>query len=274
MRGMLERLDHTVKHVAAMDSSALERTTQPLTVAPIEYNLLDLLSDFFANPGGVASVGGSQFPDEYPDVEPCGTFPTADEARGRVAIIGHSAGGWIARIFMSQREYGGKAFGGSKLVHSLVTLGTPHQQGASVPFYSVEWINREPPPEDVRCLAVGGRGTLGTDNSISGGAYSFCEPSGQGGEMLDGDGLTTLDSAVGLEGAQTLVLDGVTHYPWSAAPLADLLVPELAAEYASGAKPWYGSASVLPKWLPWLLEPFGPAGDGSDGRSMPKGGGL
>ena len=138
-------------------------------------------------------------------------------------------------------------------VHSLVTLGTPHLQGQSVPFYSVEWINREPLPPSVRCLAVGARGTKGTDNSVSSGAYSFCTQEGRGGESLDGDGLTTIESAVGLEGAETLILDGVTHYPWTAAPFADQLVPELASEYRAG-KPWYGSRESVRDWLPWLLQ--------------------
>ena len=243
-----------MRHVAALGDT-IEDSVQPITVPPFEYNLIDLWTDFWSNPGGVASVGGSQYPDEYPTVEPRGEGATAGAACGSVAIIGHSAGGWIARIFMSDRVYGGKSFGGAELVHSLVTLGTPHQVGAGVPFYSVEWINREPLPTDVRVLAVGGSGTGGTDNSVSGGAYSFCTPEGSGGDALDGDGLTTVDSAVGLPGAQTRILEGVTHYPWTKAPLADQLVPELAAEFRNG-KPWYGSDEVLPDWLPWLLEPF------------------
>ena len=53
---------------------------------------------------GVASVGGSAEPDEYPLVEPRGTFATAPEPKGRIAIIGHSAGGFYSRIYMSDRS--------------------------------------------------------------------------------------------------------------------------------------------------------------------------
>ena len=88
---------------------------------------------------------------------------------------------------------------------------------------------------------------------MSSGAYSFCTPDGRSGDGLDGDGLTTLDSAIGLDGVETRVLDGVTHYPWTAAPFADQLIPELAAAYREGT-PWYGSEAVLDQWLPWLID--------------------
>ena len=255
VRLVLDRLEHTVRHVAALGDDA-HRSQAPITVPPIEYGVADLWRDFWTNPGGVAEVGGSAYPDEYPtDVSPAGRVPAPiGEPCGRVAIIGHSAGGWISRIFLSDRAYGGKAYCGAELVHSLVTIGTPHKVGMGVPFYSVEWINREPfPAERVDGLAVGGRGTRGDSNSVSSGAYSFCTPDGRSGDGLDGDGLTTLDSAIGLDGVETRVLDGVTHYPWTAAPFADQLIPELAAAYREGT-PWYGSEAVLDQWLPWLID--------------------
>lgn len=263
VRPILERIDHAVRWTASMDDDALKaavKTGIPLTVPPMEYGLNDLFSDFLSNPGGVASVGGSAAPDEYPIVEPCGRFPEAPPARGRIAVIGHSASGWMSRIYLSDRAYGGKAYAGSELVHSLVTLGTPHIVGQGVPFVSVEWANRDPPvPEGVRCLAVGGTGTLGGSNSFSAGAYAFCTPDGADGELLDGDGLTTVESAVGIAdgpGVDRQTVEGVTHYCWSSAPFADQLVPELTKAFRDG-QPWYGSESVLDangSWCEWLLE--------------------
>ena len=87
MRPVLERIDHTVRHVCASSTA----------VPPIRYSLADLAGDFRDTPGGIFSVGGSAEVDEYPDVQPRGGFPPAAEPRGRVAIVGHSAGGWIAR---------------------------------------------------------------------------------------------------------------------------------------------------------------------------------
>ena len=59
-----------------------------------------------------------------------------------MAIIGHSAGGWISRVFLSEREYGGRAYRGAALVHSLVTLGTPHGDSKGAAFRGVAWVNR------------------------------------------------------------------------------------------------------------------------------------
>ena len=60
--------------------------------------------------------------------------------------------------------------------------------------------------------------------------------------------------------AETLILDGCSHYPWTAAPFADFIAPELTRAYREGM-PWYGSDEMVERWLPWLLEGC----DGADG---------
>ena len=120
IRPVLDRIEHAVRHAAALSAEVPSPT----------YSIADVWSDFWTNPGGVAAVGGSIQPDEYPLHEPCGTFPPPScAAEGRVALIGHSAGGYMARVFLSERPYAGKAYCGKRLVHSLVTLGTPHMEG-------------------------------------------------------------------------------------------------------------------------------------------------
>ena len=53
---------------------------------------------------------------------------------------------------------------------------------------------------------------------------------------------------------ETLELEGVTHYPWTApGPVADLVAPELTAAYRAG-RPWYGSDGPRQLWARWLLE--------------------
>jgi len=249
VRPLLERIDHTVRHAAA-----------GVEVPPFEYGLGDLWADFQSNPGGVLKAGGSDQPDEYPQYDPRGgSQAAAPPPVGRVALIGHSAGGFSSRIFLSDRTYGGsggRAYGGSALVHSLVTLGTPHVEGAGVPFVTVGWANRETAlPSGVRCLAVAATGTPGdSSGELTRGAYSFCTPSGEGGELLDGDGVTTTESALAFRGAETMTLDGVTHYPWTApGPVADLVAPELTKAFREG-KPWFGSDGVREKWSQWLLD--------------------
>ena len=52
------------------------------------------------------------------------------------------AGGWIARAYLSDREYGGKIYNGKELVHSIITVGSPHGNAPGPAFKGVEWVNR------------------------------------------------------------------------------------------------------------------------------------
>lgn len=133
VRPILERVDATVKYVYehGIDSTAGAKIQ-------FDYNFIDCYQDFMDNPGGIMKVGGSDEVDEYPtNVIPRGKLHTATTShhnkkkkqKGRIALIGHSAGGWIGRIYLSNCNYGGKVYDGSKYVHSLVTLGTPHGNG-------------------------------------------------------------------------------------------------------------------------------------------------
>ena len=78
-----------------------------------------------------------------------------------------------------------------------------------MPFENVRWANEEPLPRGVRTLAVGATGTS-ADEALAG-AYAFCDPTGRGGADLDGDGVTTSESAVALAGASTLLLEGAAY---------------------------------------------------------------
>ena len=210
MRPMLERIDFTVRHLAATEGD--------ITAVPkFQYNLLDCWNDFWTNPGGVAQVGGSAEVDEYPVVEPRGHFPPpSNDPKCRVAIIGHSAGGWISRVYLSKRNYGGRVYGGSDLVHSIVTLGSPHGNAPGAAFKGVEWCNREGCPEDVRGLAVAGRGFPGdSSGSFTRDCYAFCCNDGTDGTGYDGDGVTPIHSSLLFAGAEQMIIDDCTHFAWS-----------------------------------------------------------
>jgi len=200
-------------------------------------------------------VGGSDKVEEYPLVIPRGTFPPPQvDPKVHVTLIGHSAGGFISRIYLSNRPYGGKAYKGTDLVHSLVTLGTPHANAPGPAFESVKWCNLEPLP--IRGLAVGSTGTPGdSSGTLTKNGYAFCSGI-EDGSALDGDGLTTIESAMALDGkhVEKKVLDGVTHYPWSDAGIwGDLLAPDLAKEHKAG-KPWYGDEKVVDQWVGFLFD--------------------
>ena len=259
MRPMLERIDFTVRHLAGVAGSLcdFERTTvetleksvedglqlstgnekrrirdPQLLIPNINYNLIDLYQDFRNNPGGVLEVGGSAEVDKYPLLNPRGSFLSAPEPMGKVALIGHSAGGWICRAYLSNRSYGGKSYDGHRLVHSLITLGSPHGNAPGPAFKGVEWVNREimDSSSGVRALAVGGTGYKGdSSGDLTRGAYSFCCPLGSDGTQYDGDGVTPIQSALAMKEymphADTLALEDVGHFCWSEVFGGDILAP-------------------------------------------------
>mmetsp|Transcript_26145 Transcript_26145/g.60972 ORF Transcript_26145/g.60972 Transcript_26145/m.60972 type:complete len:397 (-) Transcript_26145:28-1218(-) len=248
MRPVLERINFAVAHV-------LRRGVDVPMPEP-EYSFADFLTDFMQNPGGVLKVGGSTNPDEYPKVDPQGQDFQAlrksgfGDVEGKVALVGHSAGGWIARIFSSDSVYGGFAYKGSPWVHSIVSLGSPHAPAPGVAYSSLEWLARQGNDSSgVRFLAVGSGGILASDNGFSRSAYVFCGADEKD-DAVDGDGVTTLESALAVEGAEKLRLQGVAHAPSypSIGPSAEL------AKKRSDGQPWYGSVKIVKQWAPWLLE--------------------
>jgi pimeloyl-ACP methyl ester carboxylesterase len=246
MRPILERLDYAVQHVARASAS------EPI-IPPYKYNIIDLIADFQENPGGIYKVGGSDLVDEYPIVQPRGVFPLPQsEPKGKIALIGHSAGGWISRIYLSRRNYAGKSYGGVELVHSLVTLGTPHRDAPGPAFEGIRWCNKVEEELDVRKLSVSGSGFLGADwGALTEGSYAFCSEYGMDVSQVDGDGVTPIESAFAWKGAEQLVVEGVTHFCWSKVAGSSLVAPELTKDEANG-RPWYGSDNILDQWVPFL----------------------
>ena len=244
VRPMLERIDFTVKHLLA---------TRDVTRVPnFEYSLWDVWRDFQTNPGGISAVGGSTLVDEYPVVDPCGTFvlPESIPVDTKIALIGHSAGGWICRAYLSDRSYGGKVYDGKRFIHSLVTLGSPQMNAPGPAFESIKWVNKE--PALVNSLAVGGTGFKGDEwGSFTQGAYTFCSSDGSDGSGCTGDGVTSIESALAFEGAEKLELPGVHHFCWADVWGGSFVSPELTEDYRNGS-PWYGSKGVVEKWATFL----------------------
>ena len=106
VRPILERIDFAVD--AAADPSV---GSMPWP----QYSLLDLLVDFKNTPGGVMRAGGTSDPDYFPTVEPRGGFYAdaqqsrrpfgsagPQQQRRKVALVAHSAAGWIRYVMLSQ----------------------------------------------------------------------------------------------------------------------------------------------------------------------------
>jgi hypothetical protein len=57
----------------------------------------------------------------------------------KIAIVGHSAGGWLARTWLGRAPYsGGKRYRGVDRCDVLLTLGTPHYSLEAYPFGRIE----------------------------------------------------------------------------------------------------------------------------------------
>jgi triacylglycerol esterase/lipase EstA (alpha/beta hydrolase family) len=151
----------------------------------------------------------------------------------QVNLIAHSAGGWLARIYLGQVAYYDRVWGAHPQVASLITLGTPHRSQEPWTKKNLDFVNNNYPgafhPE-VRYVCVAGKSLFGARKLGQWLAYSSYELTcGQGNTW--GDGIIPIEAAH-LTGAENLVVDGALH--------------------SAKAKIWYGSPEILPAWINYL----------------------
>lgn len=247
-RPILDAIEHTVQHVAHLDDgsepvtspsqgprqrsrrgSAMMASKQlrPIDVPPLPTSLAEMLL-------GKSSTDASS------------REPTAAKASSSVALVAHSAGGWLSRLYLSPKEHYGATWNGAQLVSALVTLGSPHEarMGPMAPHVK-QASEAGALPAGVRCLAVASKGVLGKASALAAMSYHICAGPFADVVELDGDGITNVQAALQVPGADQLVLDRINHMPDSL--MGKLVTPESAQE-----RPWYGSESTLDEWLPWL----------------------
>ncbi|QLE55317.1 triacylglycerol lipase [Nostoc sp. TCL26-01] len=158
----------------------------------------------------------------------------------QVNLIGHSAGGWISRIYLGEKPYAAKGqilssvWNAHPLVATLVTLGTPHISQERWTRWNLDFVNNNYPGafyQNVHYVCVAGKTILGERRRGSWLAYSSYQLTCGTGNTW-GDGITPI-AAAHLIGATNLVIDGVRHSPRS---------PGI----------WYGSPEPLKNWLEYL----------------------
>jgi pimeloyl-ACP methyl ester carboxylesterase len=161
----------------------------------------------------------------------------------RFILVGHSAGGLIARLYLSDRPVWGQLYSGLDHVTTLVTLGSPHcsagrpgwNEGTSTNWFLVDTPNRVVPgaayADRVRYRAVAGRCIQGRPYGSWREQRAFQMYRGFNGHdgSVWGDGIVPIDCAH-LSGAEALVLDGVAHS-------------------ARSSRAWYGgSKAIIRRW--------------------------
>lgn len=167
-----------------------------------------------------------------------------------VMIVGHSAGGVIARILTSPEPFEGRRLDAARRIGAIVSLGSPHrvngQHGERRAGRASAFAERVVPgarfAPTTGYLTVMSRHVVGDPlgdgrQQTAHRLYRQLHDPGQSGEpapTIEGDGLIPLSSAR-LPGAREIVLDRAIH-------------GQLAGE------PWYGADEMLDQWWPTAVE--------------------
>ncbi len=144
----------------------------------------------------------------------------------RLVLVGHSAGGVLARIYMGDRPYGRKQliFNGFQKVATLVTLGTPHttaNAGRQGGLNQIAFVQQHYPGaywRFIRYVTVISKGIYGLKSGTpqERGAWQSYEMLTRNGSQW-GDGIIPIESAL-LDGARHVILEGLRHNPHSDQP--------------------------------------------------------
>ncbi len=148
----------------------------------------------------------------------------------QVNIIAHSAGGWIARIYLGDRPYYDKIWHARPHVAKLITLGTPHRSREPWTVKNLGFVNDHYPDafyHDVEYICIAGKSVYGEKKLKTWIPYNSYELTCGNGNTW-GDGITPIEAAH-LQGATNLIYEGVHHSP--------------------RAGKWYGSPEVIAEWV-------------------------
>jgi pimeloyl-ACP methyl ester carboxylesterase len=163
----------------------------------------------------------------------------------QVNLIGHSAGGWISRIYMGGERYCDHQWNGLPLVKTLITLGTPHTSQERWTRSNLDFVNTHYPGafySGVNYVCIAGKSIYGKPSLRLGEwfAYQSYQITGGIGRCW-GDGITPIESAH-LEGATNLIYYNVQHSPRSSE------IGKQGELYY-----WYGSPEIVSEWLQYLV---------------------
>jgi pimeloyl-ACP methyl ester carboxylesterase len=156
----------------------------------------------------------------------------------RFVLVGHSAGGLIARLYLCDQPVWGQVYAGAGHVETVITLGSPHcsDRGTDTGWFLADQANLlapgTPHAPGIRYRAVAGHTLQGQQNGSRRQRRAFRNYrffAGQG--DVWGDGTVPTQSAR-LDEAETLVLDDVVHS-------------------LKHGREWYGgSPAIVSRWWP------------------------
>lgn len=217
--------------------------------ARIYAGMRDALAEISGQP---VTVVPTRSLDWLPTVAPPGWLPLLGKLRrtvrraaresnnGQIVLVGHSAGGVLARFLLTSQPLFGRVYDERARVKMLITLGSPHyNQHWRHGGMMSHWVQGRSPDaaasDRVRYLCVAGKLTHGDAQGSPRERYAYRQYEKIGGDgQAWGDGLIPADTAL-LAGADHLVLDGVGHF-------------------AGFGGPWYGDSTIVPLWWPGPIQ--------------------
>tara|TARA_B100000965_G_scaffold384464_1_gene384722 strand:- start:1446 stop:2147 length:702 start_codon:yes stop_codon:yes gene_type:complete len=156
-----------------------------------------------------------------------------ESSTNKVTLIGHSSGGMILRLYLSDLSFRRKIYNGKDYANCLITLGSPNQ--AKRATYLRNFVSSKLPgsfySNDVSYISVAGELDLNGPNAtnishrLSKSSYRALN----GREDDIGDGLVPRDSAL-LVGSKQVVIKDTAHGK-------------------AFGKDWYGSKNKVEEWL-------------------------
>lgn len=213
-------------------SSPGDYTGMAYTLAGLPYGRTVYITDF-----GRREWAALRDPDFTPVLDVLArTVELALEETGadRIDLIGHSAGGRVARAYLGHLPYNGVTYDGQRYVASLTTLGTAHTTYEVWVKAFAGLVNQRYPGAfypHISYRSVAGRSVrgrrVGTLEEII--AFRSYEVSFGDGNQI-GDGIVPTHACY-LEGAENLILEGARHAPYNA------------------PRTWYGAPEVVPLWF-------------------------
>ena len=151
----------------------------------------------------------------------------------KVTLIGHSSGGMMLRLYLSDLLFNNKIYNGKGYSNCLITLGSPNQ--AKRATYLRNFVSSKLPGnyygKEVNYISVAGEldlnGTIATKTSrkLSKSSYRALN----GSSAVIGDGLVPRDSAL-LVGSRQIIIKETAHGK-------------------SFGKDWYGSKEKVEEWF-------------------------
>ena len=154
---------------------------------------------------------------------------------GKVTLIGHSSGGIMLRLYLSDKLFAGKTYNGANKCNCLITLGSPHQAKKATKLRAM--VDRKYPgcfySHKVKYISIAGKLDLDSDHitnfSKRSAKSSYESITGQ--NINQGDGLVPIESAL-LDGSTKITINETAH-------------AKLFGKY------WYGSTERVNEW--WNL---------------------